>query len=314
MPAVRGSFPDAAEDALAVAGTRLHKPGVAGSSPAAASAISDCVIDHCPSEEYHARPEVSCSQLKELAHSPVAFYLRYVAGIAPPKSSDALSFGSLLHLWAEIGEEEFWGRVAVAPENVLTATGQFGKAAKEWQASLPASVIPLSPSDREKLWHQTRQILANDAARAAIELSVDREFNIRWSWQGHACRCRVDGATEQYFYDFKTTRDENPKATFWSSVRSFGYDLQAAMYAAAAVAAGWPPHRMVFIITSTAWPYHCHVARLPEAVIARGRRRCLALLQELQTRREWDSWTPAEYGEIHELYCPRFMLEEGSDE
>ena len=314
MPTVRGFLPDATEDSLDCIDNRLHKPGVAGSSPAAASEVSDCVIDHCPNEEYHARQEVSCSQLKELAQSPVAFYLRYIRGVAPPKSSEALSFGTLLHLWAEVGEDSFWRRVTVAPENVLTATGQFGKAAKEWQASLPAEAIPLAPADQEKLWHQTRQILANDAARAAMENSVDREFNITWRWFGHACRCRVDGATAEFFYDFKTTRDGDPKATFWSSVKQFKYDLQAAMYAAAAVAAGWPPHRMVFIITSTTWPYHCHVARLPEAVIARGRRRCLALLAELRTRKEWDSWTPAEYGEIHELYCPRFMLEEGSND
>ena len=302
-------LPDATEDLLALIDNRLHKPGVAGSSPAAASELSDCVIDHSPNEEYHARPGVSASQLKELALSPVAFYHRYIVGEAPPKSSDALSFGTLLHLWGELRDELFWPRTRIAPADVLTATGQFGKAAKEWQKTLPADAIPLSPSDHQKLWLQTRQILANKASRDLIEQSVDREFNVAWKWFGHDCRCRVDGATEKVFYDFKTTSDVEPRYTFHSSVKKWRYDLQAAMYGAAAVAAGWPAHSMVFVITSTVYPYHCHVARLPDALVAKGRRRCLALLEELQRRKEWDCWLPDDYGEIHELYVPRYMLE-----
>jgi hypothetical protein len=243
----------------------------------------------------------------------VAFYHRYIEGIAPAKASDALAFGTLLHLWGEVGDGLFWPRVRIAPADVLTATGQFGKAAKEWQKDLPPDAIPLSPADHKKLWDQTRQILDNDASRRLIEDSVDREFNISWKWFGHSCRCRVDGATERDFYDFKTTSDVDPQYTFHSSVKKWRYDLQAAMYAAAAVAAGWEPHSMVFIITSTVYPHHCHVARLPDAIVAKGRRRCLALLNELQRRKEWDSWKPADYGQIHELFVPRYMLQEGSD-
>lgn len=313
MPARSARSGGTEEQAAILADHRLHKPGAAGSSPAAASSFN-AVIDHCPAEEYHRRKAVSCSQLKELAHSPVGFYARNILGIAPPKSSEALSYGTLLHLWGELRDELFWPRVRVAAAEVLTATGQFGKTAKEWQAGLPPDAIPLSPADHKKLWDQTRQILDNDAARRLIiDESVDREFNIGWQWQGHDCRCRVDGATAEVFYDFKTTSDVDPQYTFHSSVKKWRYDLQAAMYAAAAVAAGWPAHSMVFIITSTVWPYHCHVARLPEAVVAKGRRRCLALLNELQHRMEWDSWRPADYGQIHELFCPRYMLQEGSD-
>lgn len=307
-------LPDATEDSLtAIIDHRLHKPGVASSSLAAASEVSDCVIDHSPNDEYHRRRGVSASQLKELALSPVAFYTRYVVGEAPPKSSEALTYGSLLHLWGELGDDLFWSRVQVAAAEVLTATGQFGKAAKEWAASLAPDAIPLSPPDQQKLWLQTRQILANRAAREAINGSVDREFNIAWKWRGHDCRCRVDGATEKFFYDFKTTSDVEPKYTFHSSVKKWRYDIQAAMYGAAAVAAGWEPHSMVFIITSTVAPYHCHVARLPDALVAKGRRRCLALLEELQRRKEWDCWLPDDYGEIHELFVPRYMLQEGSE-
>ncbi len=314
MPSVRASQPDATEEAIAVEiDTRLHKPGVAGSSPAAAIEYSDCVIDHCSNEEYHARPGISSSQLKELALSPAAFYRRYVKGIAPPKSSEALSFGTLLHQWGELGDGLFWQNVKPIPVEKLTVTGQVGKEAKEYIKTLPPGVMAISPSDHNKLWNQTRQILNNGAARRILDDTVDREFNIAWKWHGHDCRVRCDGATEKFIYDFKTTSDVDPRWTFHSSVRKWRYDIQAAFYGEAAVAAGWEPHSMVFIICSTVEPYHCHVARLPDVLVARGRRRCLALLNEIQRRKEWDCWTPEDYGQIHELYCPRYMLEEGSD-
>lgn len=289
-------------------GHRLHKPGVAGSSPAAATSVN---ISHEPAEEYHLWPETSCSQLKELRSSPLAFYFRHMARTSPPKSGDALAFGSLLHLWAELTDKVFWKRAVVAPESVCTATGTIGAKGKEWVKTIDPASIPISIADAEKLRPQTRQILRNKAARELLESCVDREFNVRWEWDGHKVRCRVDGATANCFYDLKTTRDKEPLRTFHSSVWEYGYHLQAAMYGSAAVAAGWPAHRMVFIVTSTVFPYVCECVRLPEPLMEIGRRECLSLLDELQQRLEWDCWEPSSYGEVHELWCPKYMLKGG---
>jgi hypothetical protein len=92
-------------------------------------------------------------------------------------------------------------------------------------------------------------------------------------------------------------------------VDDWGYDLQAAVYEAAAVAAGWPQHRLRFICTSSEWPHHCCVVTLPNAVVRRGHKRALRLLEELRQRKEWDSWYPAEYERVQELYCPKFLHE-----
>ena len=232
-------------------GRRLHKPGVAGSSPAAASSV---IVSHEPAEEYHLWKEVSCSQLKELRSSPLAFYFRHVARETPPKSGEALAYGSLLHLWAELTDAEFWKRAAVAPASVCTTAGAIGAKGKDWAKTLDPAAIPISPADAEKLRPQTREVLKNKASRELLENAVDREFNVRWEWDGHKVRCRVDGATESCFYDLKTTRDKDPLESFQWSVRDYGYHLQAAMYGSAAVAAGWPEHRMVFIVTSTTFP------------------------------------------------------------
>ena len=95
--------------------------------------------------------------------------------------------------------------------------------------------------------------------------------------------------------------------TAWRAVDKFRYDLQSAFYAEAAEQCGWPRHSMRFIFTSTVWPHHCAVLYLPPEVQERGRRRCLRLLSELKQRREWDSWMPKGYGEVHEMECPAFM-------
>lgn len=258
---------------------------------------------------YHTWPDPSCSDLKLLDESPVAYYERKVAKTAPPRSGEALSYGTLLHSWAEIGDAAFWARAIICPDQYATSTGLWGKAADAWARELPPDALPLAPADGHKLRAQTRQVLANPAARKLLEEAIIKEHNVRWRWNGHNVRCRFDGATEQCWWDIKTTRDQKPLEQFWSSVRQFRYDMQAAMYESAMLACGWDYHPLVFIATSTTYPYHCSVVKLPPAVTQRGRERCLRLLDELETRRDYDHWLPNDYGQILELPCPRFYKE-----
>jgi len=288
--------------------SRLHKPGVQGSSPCAASTDDSVQICHTPAHIYHGWEGVSASQLKSLALSPVEYYHRHIEGAISPKSSAAMEFGTLLHLWGEVGEGRFWDLAKRYPEDVLTATGQLGKAAKEFAASQPEGSILVTPSDYRKLYDQTRQILSNAAAVRLLDGTVDHEFNVRFEWAGHKCRCRCDGATEDTWWDLKTTKEVNPLRTAWRAVNDFNYDLQASFYGEAAVQAGWREHPLHFIFTSTVPPYLCCVVTLPPEVMARGRSRCLQLMSELQQRREWNQWLPADYGEVHVLECPKFMM------
>jgi hypothetical protein len=90
------------------------------------------------------------------------------------------------------------------------------------------------------------------------------------------------------------------------------YDLQAAIYEAAAQAAEWPEHALHFIVTQNAPPHACHVVTLPPAVTARATERALRLLEELRQRTEWNAWMPTDYGSVTELECPAFMRGEGN--
>lgn len=218
-----------------------------------------------------------------------------------------MDYGEKLHLWHELTDPVFWDRVELADEKNVTATGNLSKQGQEWLAGLAPGKIGLAPAIRDRLWNQTRGIFANEAAVTTIRNRVDTEFCLQWDWDGHPMRCRIDGATERFFYDLKTTSDQNPKENFWRAAKDFQYDLQAAVYENAAEAAGWEPHPLVFIVTSTVWPYLCHVGTLPREVTALARDRAIRLLDEIRTRREWNSWLPSDYGQIEEFWCPNFM-------
>lgn len=264
-------------------------------------------ISHEPAHLYHEWPETSASQLKELDSSPRAYHQRFVLKNAPKKESSALSYGTLLHLWHELLPDAFWRRVQVAPADSVTATGQFGKAAQEWLSSLPAEAIPVSPADYIKLQQQTDEILDNPASAELLAARVDAEFNVRFVRNGHGCRCRVDGATAEVFYDLKTTRAVDPSTTFDYECREWRYHLQAALYGMAAVFIGWPKEPMRFIATSNVYPYQCAVMVLPPDVMRMAERRVDELLRELDQRRALDWWSPRGYGEVIEMPSRAFI-------
>lgn len=266
--------------------------------------FSDFGIDHAPANDHHSRPGHSASDLKTFFRSPLEYYHRKVAGDAPQKDSPALQYGELIHQWLEFGDERFWDTAKIVPDSVLTATGQMGKAAKEWLAEQGDDALIITPADASKLRGQTAGILANPAAVQLIEETVDHEFNCRWKWQGHPMRCRVDAATDMFWFDLKTTRLADASRAA-SAFDEFGYDLQDAVYRLARRASGnWPEGQMRFIVTSTVWPYHCHVTHLPERITDAAERCVLRMMEEIKTRHEWDSWLPAGYGEVIEMDCP----------
>jgi hypothetical protein len=302
---------------------RLHKPGVAGSSPAAATthSVVQCAggatIHHGVPEEVYFGKEwasrISASDLKEFSTSPFAFYERKILGIAPKRQSKALNYGKRLHSWHELGEDCYWDTLEIVPPEFETAGGGLSKKGEGWVASLPPGKSPITVAERDQLWKATRLIMGHKAAMRLIRNRVDAEFCVQWDCNGTPMRSRIDGATEEGFYDLKTTSDEDVRSRWWSSVRLWKYDLQCAVYLDAALAADWKPHDMRFIVSQSMWPYQCHVVWLPSSVVSRARDRMLRLLDDLRNRMEWDSWMPEDYGEEAELYCPDFMKGE-SDE
>lgn len=255
---------------------------------------------HEPAADYHRSEGFSTSMVRDYHESCLGFFLRHVTRESPPKSSAAMKRGTLLHLVGEHHPYPVDEFIAIAPEAMVTATGQLSKTAEPWLRDI-GDRVPTTAEELASVLDQWGGVLRNPAARELIENSIDREFVLRWNWEGFPMRCRCDGATPDRIYDLKTTSDAYPLLSFESSVWKWGYDFQSAIYSAGWAAAGQPANPLAFIVTSNVWPHHCHVVTLPNFVVQQAKDCALRYLHEIRQRLEWGDWLPNDYGEVREL-------------
>ncbi len=299
-------------------GNRLHKPGVAGSSPAAAT--SGLVQHDEPITSYHSDREWwSKSQLWTLhSQGPASFRGRYLLGTPQLYGdSEALRKGTYVHEWAEVGNVEWWSRVVRYPESALGAGGRRTKATAEFEAetlSAKPNAIFLKSDEEEAYRAQFRAILENDAFRQLTEQTIAREVSIRWiDSSGLKLKCRPDAVTDSCIWDIKTTREAKPLDTFWKSVVDYGYGFQQVMYLMGLEAAGFRADQFVFLVTSTVAPYACHAVTLPARHIRKAKVEVRNTIAELQARLELDLWAPEDSGQVTELYVPERYMEASND-
>ncbi len=294
-------------------GHRLHKPGVAGSSPAAATFSLTETIG-----AYHAdKGWFSKSQLWDLVtRGPQVFCARHIACTDNSRlAHPALSRGTLVHEWAEQGEKAWWSRVIEIPESALGSGGRRVKATDEWEqdtlANRPDAIL-LKGDEIASYRSQFASILANPIFGELSASTTHREASVRWRDEatGLPLKCRPDAMTDACLWDIKTTKEQAPLETFWKSVVDYGYAMQQVHYLAGVQAAGFDVDRFVFLVTSTVPPYACHAVTLPARLVARARKQWRRTLDEIQSRIELDYWLPADSGQVTELFVPEKYMEE----
>ena len=295
-------------------GHRLHKPGVAGSSPAAA--ILTSVLFDEPNGQYHAdRDHLSTSGLKDFIKSPS----HYKASLDKPSAdSEAMARGRLAHLVLELGPDAFGERAKVIPAEHLTATGLVSTKAdtRKWVADQGPDAILLSPSDDAFLEGFLAQFFLNKATSELYEDIKHRETSIRWQRaDGAKLRCRPDAITHGGIcIDYKTTKYLNPLREFWLACRDFDYGLQAAFYGEGLEVAGLSDQPMVFILISTVGDFQVQAVTLPAKFVELGKRRMDRGLADFYARTTFNNWQPEGYHQINELWMPDYCLKEGVSE
>ena len=289
----------------------LHKPGVAGSSPAAATLNFSESID-----SYHSDQEwFSKSQLWALrSQGPLYFRGRYLTHSIQGPQSESLARGTLVHEWAEQGDFDWWDRVEVVPAEYVGANGALLKAGQAWRDSLPPNAIVLKQSEVESYRAQFAQLRENEVFRRLTEETEHREFSIRAVCPDSRLkvRCRPDAATEWALWDLKTTKDQAPLKTFHKAVHEYGYGFQAALYLRLARLAGFTPSQFVFVISSTVPPYECHAVTLPQAYLDQSERQVIDTCRDLHSRLALDYWLRPEANQLTELFMPSWTMEEGN--
>lgn len=268
---------------------------------------------------YHSDSEWwSRSQLWDYAlEGPEYFHARHITGSveSPYSEEGALARGTLVHLWAEIGPDEWRRRVRAIPDSALGASGRRTQATTQWQqdtlAEMPNAIILKA----DELADIERQVAVLGSLRSYQRLKDSthtRECSIRWvnETTGLKVKARPDAIADDCIWDIKTTRDRNPRKTWWRSVRDYGYAFQAAHYLDGCRAAGHDHDAFVFVVSSTVPPYAAFAATLPEALIRKANLQRLSVMSEIRARTAFDDWSFSQSDEIEELFVPKFLMEE----
>lgn len=187
-------------------------------------------------EEYHAHPAVGSSMLEDFRTSRRLYYAKHIAKTEPQKKSDALDFGTLVHLM--LLEPEKLPVLVAPPMPAVTPSGEPWnkrlKADREAWAAAEAerSCFPLcfSDEDLKRAKRTVDAVMGNWHARRLVEQKGEREYSIFWTdpATGIECKCRVDWWSAIPL-DIKTTCDATP-AFYAKQCVKFGYTRKRAHY------------------------------------------------------------------------------------
>lgn len=191
---------------------------------------------------------------------------------------------------------------AVPPEEVLSNGARRGKPYQEWKDSLDGRT-EISGGDMHRLTRILDNLARNRAALDILAATEDCQAAFRYcDAAGHKRKALADGVTPDYLWDCKTTSSKWRE--LYRSCLDYGYLWQAAWYADAAVACGWPDHGLKFVFAQTAPPYAVRVYTLPEDLVERARLEIAVTLDQMALRRDLGVYRSAEDEEEMELDFP----------
>jgi exodeoxyribonuclease VIII len=172
-------------------------------------------------EDYHARPEISSSDVKAVALKSLLHWKNKVY-----KSSVAFDLGSAVHA------------MLLEPEKDLVVRGPEDRRGNKWkELKLAADIdgkLLLTEADFDLAQAISAAVVTHPAANAFFDykdMIAEGSFFATDPQTGVKVKCRPDGFIPSIgmLFDIKTTQDASP-ANFPRDVRKYGYDLQASFY------------------------------------------------------------------------------------
>lgn len=204
-----------------------------------------------PDEVYHARPELSSSQARDLLKSPHIY--KYKKG-KTQKPTPAMIVGTATHTKVlGVGAQ-----VITYPEEHLTPSRAVSTKAetRAWiEEQESAGRVLLTASDMRRVDAMAEAVLAEPEARKILERVEKREVSIFNQVQGVDVRARFDLYDGLLGADLKTAADASP-AGFNRIVGQRGYHIQEAWYEDAHYAeTGTPLEEFKFLVVENTAPY-----------------------------------------------------------
>ena len=171
--------------------------------------------------DYHARPEISSSDVKAVALKSLLHWKNRTF-----KSSTAFDLGTAVHA------------MLLEPEKDLVMRGPEDRRGNRWKEMKLAADIDgktlLTESDFDLAQAMATAVFEHQAASAFFkygDMVAEGSFFADDPHTGVKLKCRPDGYLPEVgiMFDIKTTQDASPNG-FPRDVRKFGYDLQAQFY------------------------------------------------------------------------------------
>jgi len=269
------------------------------------------VESRVPAEEYHARPGVSITRLKELKRSPQHY--RYFA--EHPKESKAMTLGTAAHC-AVLEPERFSREFAVWGNR--TASGRMSpRSGKAWEAfEAENAARTIITADEAGLAAAIQQAVRGDKFASRYLESGDPEVSMMWEYDGRQCRGRADWITSidgrPNLVGLKTARDCRP-FIFGSAAAKLGYHLQWGFYHDGWTTITGVEPRMVEIVVEATAPHAVVVYVIPEDIILQGRDEYQQLMQTLRDCEAAGEWPGPAIGE-QILTLPSWVYGEATDD
>ena len=277
---------------------------------------SDQLIQGMSNDEYHARPEYSSSQLKDLLRSAAHFYSNNILKEVERETKASMNFGTLAHtLFLE--PEQFENGFVVAPKfERRTKAGKEEALAWE-QANQGKILVDAEQVEAAKRIVVNLQKLSSYAdmqnnygmAEASIFFTdpvFDLPLRIRPDWHIAPCKTFPNGL----ILDLKTTTDARAHA-FSKKCSDFGYDLSASMYRE-----GFQQYYQteqkpdfVLLVAESSIPFNVKQYKASDLFLSVGDTRynkAKELLAESLLINEWDGYSL----EMEDLFLPSYMTKQ----
>ena len=289
------------------------------------------LIEKMSNDEYHARPEFSSSQLKDLLRSGAHFYSHNIIKEHERETKKHLDFGTLAHtLFLE--PEQFHNEFAVIPadapkpptdvmRNAKNPSEDSIKRVQWWDAfaaehgtKITISAEQLAGAKRiaENLMKLSSYAdMQNnygmpEASIFFTDPVYDLPLRIRPDWHIAPCSAFPNGL----ILDLKTTNDARPHA-FSKKCADFGYDLSAAMYREGFQQYYQTEEKPPFVLLTaeSAIPFNVKQYKASDLFLSVGEVRynkSKELLAESLLINEWDGYSL----EMEDLFLPAYMTKQ----
>lgn len=213
--------------------------------------------------DYHARPELSSSQVAAYLRDPIEWWHHYIAKDWPrPKPSAAMEFGTAVHRMIEVGSLE--SVVRQIPQEVLNEQGHCkGKAWLEWRAANQADIY-LKPGEANPLSHIWHHLHCSLYCQEIIRYA-EKEVEHIWNDDDLGpCRVRFDAVIYNSIIDWKTTTKKCAR-TFAADAAGMHYDVRLALYRRAFRHKYGISPEVVIVAIETEGGYGVSPYRMPDA-------------------------------------------------